>query len=323
MLVVMPVHRGLGLVDDAIASLERQAYENWRLVVVDDACPDATGARVRRTWRDSRIDVLHLPSNLGQGRARMRGIERFPSPPLLAFLDQDDLWHENKLLLQVRALLADEGAAAVICDTELCSRELVPVPGAEAENAYRSQLALGQLDAGSQLRALYRRNFARLGSAVVRREAFTEVGGFPTGYAAGEDYCFWIRLCGTGHRVIHVAEPLYIRRLHGRNESEVHRAQRLQGLALAFGASLEELEETSPVARARLRELLWRAAVRALRDGDADAARSLARRFLREAEGRERVQGALLFGIGLSGRVGRAALRARHPRHTAFLRDQP
>lgn len=45
----------------------------WRIYVVDDCCPDQTGAFVERTLTDPRIVVLRNPTNMGVGGAVMTG----------------------------------------------------------------------------------------------------------------------------------------------------------------------------------------------------------------------------------------------------------
>jgi succinoglycan biosynthesis protein ExoU len=73
------------------------------VVVIDDGSTDDTAA-VARTADDGsdRLQVLHLPRNLGPSAARNRGI-RASSAPFVTVLDADDYWLPGRL----QALLAE------------------------------------------------------------------------------------------------------------------------------------------------------------------------------------------------------------------------
>jgi succinoglycan biosynthesis protein ExoU len=75
------------------------------VVVVDDGSADDTAAVARAADDGSgRMQVLHLPHNLGPAAARNRAIAA-SSSPYLAVLDADDYWEPGRvarLLLQIR-----------------------------------------------------------------------------------------------------------------------------------------------------------------------------------------------------------------------------
>lgn len=70
--VIIPSYRVTNHILDVIG---RIGSEVWRIYVVDDACPDGSGAFVSSNCRDSRITVLYNAVNLGVGGAVMRGYE--------------------------------------------------------------------------------------------------------------------------------------------------------------------------------------------------------------------------------------------------------
>jgi glycosyltransferase involved in cell wall biosynthesis len=67
---VLPCYRVAGTILDVLAAI---GPECERIYVVDDACPDASGALVERECRDPRVRVLRNPRNLGVGGAVMAG----------------------------------------------------------------------------------------------------------------------------------------------------------------------------------------------------------------------------------------------------------
>jgi len=68
--VVMPCYKSRAHVMDVIA---RVGPEVSLIVIVDDACPEATGAHVSASTRDARVVVVRNGANLGVGGAVLHG----------------------------------------------------------------------------------------------------------------------------------------------------------------------------------------------------------------------------------------------------------
>ena len=71
--VVVPCYREAAHVAGVIAGI---GPEVARIIVVDDACPDGTGAHVRKTVTDPRVDVVVHETNAGVGGATITGYRR-------------------------------------------------------------------------------------------------------------------------------------------------------------------------------------------------------------------------------------------------------
>src|SRR4029079_8072981 len=67
---VIPAYRET---DNILSVLETFGAEVPHIYVVDDACPEATGALVERSCRDPRVRVLWHPVNRGVGAATITG----------------------------------------------------------------------------------------------------------------------------------------------------------------------------------------------------------------------------------------------------------
>ncbi len=97
--VIIPSYNAAAYVGEAIDSVLAQAYDNIELILVDDGSTDHT-AEVARQYADSLRYIYQ--ENGGIGAARNTGV-RASSGNLLAFLDADDIWVANKLVLQLAA----------------------------------------------------------------------------------------------------------------------------------------------------------------------------------------------------------------------------
>lgn len=106
--IVMPAHNAADFIDDAIHSVLGQTYENWELLVVDDASTDKT-LEVVKQFGDARIRVISCKCNGGAAKARNRGI-RAARGAALCFIDADDLWQPGKLAAQLEFMKEKDAA---------------------------------------------------------------------------------------------------------------------------------------------------------------------------------------------------------------------
>lgn len=119
--VIMAAYNGSASIERAVRSVINQTFRDWELIVMDDCSIDATPDIVRAMAAvDSRIRLLRLSSNMGQGAARLQGIAAARGE-YLAFIDQDDLMASEALgRLWKRAQHA--GADIVVMGTRRMSR---------------------------------------------------------------------------------------------------------------------------------------------------------------------------------------------------------
>ncbi len=97
----MPAYNAATYLPAAIQSVLDQSYDNWELVIVDDASTDTSLAvALGFAEKDSRIKVFPQSENGGVTVARNKALQMAVGD-FLAFLDADDLWDADKLLKQV------------------------------------------------------------------------------------------------------------------------------------------------------------------------------------------------------------------------------
>jgi glycosyltransferase involved in cell wall biosynthesis len=91
--VLMPVHNAGAYLEKSIRSVINQTFLDWELILVDDGSTD--GAVGRLNVHDSRIRIFRQDRRnaAAASNAALREARR----PLVALLDQDDLWAPTKL----------------------------------------------------------------------------------------------------------------------------------------------------------------------------------------------------------------------------------
>ncbi|AXK36356.1 CDP-glycerol:glycerophosphate glycerophosphotransferase [Streptomyces armeniacus] len=102
--VIVPVFKVQGYLRECMDSVLGQSFRDLEVIAVDDCSPDGSG-RILDEYaaRDDRVTVLHLPENVGLGRARNAGVEHATGDYLL-FLDSDDSYSDGALDAIVRQL---------------------------------------------------------------------------------------------------------------------------------------------------------------------------------------------------------------------------
>lgn len=123
--VIIPVYNGAKFVEKAIKSVFSQTHKNWELIVVDDGSTDNTKDVLIKyeTWENVRI--IHQ-ENGGVSVARNNGV--FESKgEYIAFLDADDVWHENHLRVMADLIekYPDAGLYGTFTRTELVNGDVI------------------------------------------------------------------------------------------------------------------------------------------------------------------------------------------------------
>lgn len=95
--IVVPVYQAERFIAETIEAVQKQSYENWELLLIDDCSKDRSCAVIEQmAAQDKRIRLLRQEKNQGAAKARNRGVQAAEGR-YLCFLDSDDLWEQEKL----------------------------------------------------------------------------------------------------------------------------------------------------------------------------------------------------------------------------------
>lgn len=176
------------MIQRAVASVTAQTRPATEIVLVDDASGDETAVvleRLAASCGPVRIHVVKLNENGGPGLARNKGWE-LAQGNLIAFLDADDVWHPQKLEVQVGWMERNPDVML----TGHRSTQLTEVP------EHWSTVTHPCADAVT-VRGLLVSNPLPTRSVVLRRD-------LPLRFSAlrhSEDFKLWLEIVARGHRV--------------------------------------------------------------------------------------------------------------------------
>ncbi len=103
--IIVPVYNASLYLKECIDSVINQKYENYELILVDNASTDDS-LEICNSYKesDSRISVLQIYENNGVSKARNLGLKN-ASGDYVLFLDSDDFYIDNSFLNKVNSLL--------------------------------------------------------------------------------------------------------------------------------------------------------------------------------------------------------------------------
>ena len=124
--VIVPVYNCKDYLQATLASLRRQTYPNWEVILVDDGSTDGSGEICDSVCReDARFKVIHQ-ENKGPGEARNTGLDAAKGE-FIAFVDGGDAILPQTIEILHRGMT--EGVDLVLTDFQIVNPDEIPSDG--------------------------------------------------------------------------------------------------------------------------------------------------------------------------------------------------
>lgn len=199
--VVIPAFNNGDYIVDAVTSALNQTHP-CEIIVVDDGSTDDTASQLAPFA--GRIKYIRQP-NQGVSVARNNGI-RQASGDWVALLDADDLWHPQKIEVQLMALSRSGDASGI---------GMIGSRG--------SKVMPATLSFEPSVRRLEVRDFMLTlpispSSVLIRRSCFDKIGWFDPKFGPAADRDMWLRIAAN-YGVLEVNSPCWWYRVHEKQMS--------------------------------------------------------------------------------------------------------
>ena len=199
--IILPAYNAAPFLKESLDSVLRQSYANFELIALNDGSSDDTGLILDEyAKRDNRVKVIHQ-ENLGLVATLNKGIG-LARAPLIARIDGDDPWMDDKLSEQVDAFTHDPELVLIGGGFEIINTD-----------GYYLETVMPPLDDEDIRRTLYLRNAFGHSGVVFKKEAAETAGLYSSDHGPTEDYDLWIRLSQQG-KVANLARPVYRYRIN-------------------------------------------------------------------------------------------------------------
>jgi glycosyltransferase involved in cell wall biosynthesis len=190
--VIIPTYNRAGFLRTAIISVLNQTFQDFEIIVVDDASTDNTPEVVTH-FGDERIKYMR--NNTSKGAAGSRNVAIMSSTcTYIAFLDDDDEWLPKKLQMQTSILEKSPMDIAGV-HTRIIQIEKV------------SGKIFSQEIFKKNSEDIFQGNYITTSSVLLRRSCFERVGLFDENMPTSNDYDMWIRI-SKKFRFEYIDEPL-------------------------------------------------------------------------------------------------------------------
>lgn len=194
--VIMPVYNPpIHFLNEAIASVVDQVYENWELCIADDCSTDPEIRSVLNKWRlhDKRIKIKFLNKNVNISKATNYAVE-IADGDFLLFLDHDDKLTTDALGEVALYLIAHPEMDVLYSDDDKITED-----GKRYDPQFKPDWSHELL-----LSYMY---FSHI--FVVRNSLYQAVGGMREGYEGSQDYDLALRVTEKTRHVGHIPKVLY------------------------------------------------------------------------------------------------------------------
>jgi glycosyltransferase involved in cell wall biosynthesis len=184
--VIIPTYNRRQPLAQALQSVLAQTYQNYEIIVIDDASTDDTSRWIAPQFPS--ITLMQLPTNRGAAAARKVGIQA-ATGDTIAFLDSDDRWDTTYLEHQVQALQSQP--AAVLSATQV--RQTI------AGQPHTQLVHKAPLDPSDLvLSMLYSNWLPTMSQVMIPRAMLERVGGLDERLLVTHDRDLYLRLFAIG-----------------------------------------------------------------------------------------------------------------------------
>ncbi len=199
--VITVAYNSEATISDTLRTVEMQTHQNFEHLVIDGKSKDTTAEIVRAHTRPGLFFISELDNGIYE--AMNKGI-LLATGDVVGFLHSDDLFASNEVLSKVARAFEDPDVCAVYGDLEYVSQydTRIVIRKWKSKPFNRHDLSWGWMPAHPTL--------------YVRREFYTRIGGFNTGYKISADYLSILQLfTQPNFKSIYIPEVLVTMRLGG------------------------------------------------------------------------------------------------------------
>jgi glycosyltransferase involved in cell wall biosynthesis len=188
-------------IEDALQSIFKQTYENWEIIIVDDASTDDSQKVYEKHKNNPKVKLYFNDQNMGCGYTKKRCID-LAIGEICGFLDPDDILDKEALLLMVEEHSNKPSCSLIYSTLYLCDEQLninkrstyqVQVP----ENSSFLEMKAGQV---SQF-------------ATFKRSLYCQTEGINPKFKRAVDQDLYYKLEEVG-RLFYLDKPLYYYRVN-------------------------------------------------------------------------------------------------------------
>lgn len=215
--IVLPSYNYARYLDERIQSLLNQTYQDFELVIVDDASTDNSVEVIKKYEDDARVKTQFFSENSGLPYKRWNDGAAISSGDYILFAGADDSCAPTMLEKLVEKLDANPSVGIAYCQSMQMDSEskLIRSMKKYTDTLDKKRWSQDYVDQGTnECRYLAIKNtIPNASAAMIRRQVFDNLGGFDEDLKLVADWMLWSKILVVSD-VAFVAEPLNYFRCH-------------------------------------------------------------------------------------------------------------
>jgi len=205
-LIVIVNYNGKHLLKKNLQSVVDIEYDNFDIVVVDNASVDGSVKYLRKNFPT--VKVVKSRENLGFGRGNNLGVSKYPNYDTYLFLNNDVSVPKDFLTKMIDTLLSDEEIGAVgpkiLYSKKEDGKYLVNSAGIEVDKHFMSYDRYDKEFDNPKFNVVEEIDAIMGGAFLVKRELFEKTGGFnPKMFLYYEDIDLSLRIRDLGYKIMY------------------------------------------------------------------------------------------------------------------------
>ncbi len=245
--VIMPCYNAEEFVSEAINSVINQSYKNIELIIIDDGSSDNSYDICKKflVQKDIKISLM-MQENKGPYPARNHGLGHAKGK-YISFLDADDYWHPECLMLLKQALDDNSG------DVAYCGWQNVGNGGPGSNEPYIPP----EYEKGDIVKYFLKSCPWPIHAALIKENIIRELGGFSERYFTSLDFDLWLRMISVTKSFVRVPEVLAFYRWHSEGQiSSIKSRQVIDAWKVRHNYTIEHPELISHITDSEVKELV-------------------------------------------------------------------
>lgn len=210
--ILLASYDGAAYLPAQLDSIAAQSFPNWSLLISDDGSTDGTrdiAAGFAASRPPGQVRVIDGPRQ-GATQNFLHLIEATQAGTALAFCDQDDVWHVDKLARAMAALSGHDGPAHYAARTIICDENLAPLTESRHFNrpfGFRNALVQACMAGNTSVFNPAAADLLKRGAAAARAAQIES-----------HDWWAYQLTAGAGAKILRDPDPVLLYRQHGRSE---------------------------------------------------------------------------------------------------------
>lgn len=189
--VIIPMYNAEQYIEETLLSLKNQTFKSFEVIIVDNASTDNSifVAQKMSSYFNRFLIIQSDYNSGGPAKPRNIGVEK-STAEYIAFLDSDDLWHEEKLSKQIEFML---NYKLNFSSTSISRIDNTSKPYVKNINSLMMDMKVENMELNKLRFQLFKYNFITLSSTLIKKELL-EIFSEDDSFMGVEDYRLWLMI---------------------------------------------------------------------------------------------------------------------------------